>query len=129
MRKSLLILVLFVLSACTKTGSDDLFCHVTLRVSPVQEETVVALNIDNTLAGNFFQNLNTGEKYNYPMFVNGKCEMTVLKGVYVLSFDGTAAFADGTGRRVRCTEHNSPNTAVQLLEDQCELTLELLVLQ
>lgn len=124
MKKLALILSLLVLVSCTK---QNLFCRVTLQVE--SELPVVALTVDNTLAGNYFRNLNTGETYPFPVFVNGKCEVQVLKGVYVLAFDGLAAYADGSAHRVRSAQYATMLDAVTLTGDDVSLTLKLLDLQ
>ncbi len=124
MKKLALICSLLVLVSCTK---QNLFCRVTLQVE--SELPVVALTVDNTLAGNYFRNLNTGETYPFPVFVNGKCELQVLKGVYVLAFDGLAAYADGTARRVRSAQYATMLDAVTLTGDNATVTLKLLNLQ
>ena len=89
---------------------------------------LVSIRVDNSLKGNFFRNLNTGEEYSYPLFVNGSCALKVLKGVYIFAFDGTATLPDGSTCRVRCYEHRSPNDSVNILDDDVELTFELLKL-
>ena len=87
-----------------------------------------AIRVDNSVKGNFFSNLNTGERYDYPLFVNGKCTLKVLKGVYIFAFDGTATLTDGSTRRVRCYEHRSPNDSVNIIDGDVEITIELLPL-
>lgn len=124
MKKFALILSLLVLVSCTK---QNLFCRVTLQVE--SEHPMVALTVDNTLAGNYFRNLNTGETYPFPVFVNGKCELQVLKGVYVLAFDGVAAYADGSAHRVRSAQYATMLDAVTLTGDNATVTLKLLDLQ
>lgn len=124
MKKLALILSLLVLVSCTK---QNLFCRVTLQVE--SEQPMVALTVDNTLAGNYFRNLNTGETYPFPVFVNGKCELSVLKGVYVLAFDGVAAYADGGAHRVRSAQYATMLDAVTLTGDDVTVTLKLLNLQ
>ena len=61
--------------------------------------------------------------------MNGKCEVQVLKGVYVLAFDGVAAYADGTARRVRSAQYATMLDAVTLTGDNVTVTLKLLDLQ
>jgi len=124
MKKLALIWSLLVLVSCTK---QNLFCRVTLQVE--SELPVVALTVDNTLAGNYFRNLNTGETYPFPVFVNGKCEVQVLKGVYVLAFDGLAAYADGGAHWVRSAQYATMLDAVTLTGDNATVTLKLLDLQ
>ena len=124
MKKFALILSLLVLASCSR---QNLFCRVTLQVDSAQP--VVALTVDNSLEGNYFRNLNTGETYPFPVFVNGKCELQVLKGVYVLAFDGLAAYADGTARRVRSAQYATMLDAVTLTADEATVTLKLLELQ
>lgn len=124
MKKFALILSLLVLVSCSR---QNLFCRVTLQVDSAQP--VVALTVDNSLEGNYFRNLNTGETYPFPVFVNGKCELSVLKGVYVLAFDGLAAYADGTARRVRSAQYATMLDAVTLTADDATVTLKLLDLQ
>lgn len=124
MKKFALILSLLVLVSCSR---QNLFCRVTLQVDSAQP--VVALTVDNSLEGNYFRNLNTGETYSFPVFVNGKCELQVLKGVYVLAFDGVASGADGTARRVRSAQYATMLDAVTLTADEATVTLKLLELQ
>jgi hypothetical protein len=124
MKKWLLILSLLLLVSCTR---QDLFCRVTLQVEPGQQ--IVALTVDNSLAGNYFRNLNTGETYEFPVLVNGKGELQVLKGVYVLAFDGVAAYADGTAKRVRSAQYATVLDAVTLTGDDATIVLKLLELQ
>ena len=88
----------------------------------------MSIRVDNSLKGKFFRNLKTGEEYSYPLFVNGSCALKVLKGVYIFAFDGTATLPDGSTCRVRCYEHRSPNDSVNILDDDVELTFELLKL-
>ena len=121
---ALILLSLLVLVSCTK---QNLFCRVTLQVE--SEQPIVALTVDNNLAGNYFRNLNTGETYPFPVFVNGKCEVQVLKGVYVLAFDGVAAYADGSAQRVRSAQYATMLDAVTLTGDNVTVTLKLLDLQ
>lgn len=122
MRKAVFIVALLVLvSSCTR---QEMFCRVTLRLDT--DDPIVALTIDNALAGNYFRNLNTGETYPIPVFVNGKCELEVLRGVYVLAFDGVAAYADGSARRVRSAEYATALDAVSLVDNETTLTLKLM---
>ena len=123
MKKLPVILLLLTLLSCTR---QNLFCEVTLQVE--SEEPIVALTIDNSLEGNYFRNLNTNESYAYPTFVNGKCRIQVLKGVYVLSFDATAAYADGSARRVRMARHAASLNALTLTADEQVVTLPLMEL-
>ena len=53
----------------------------------------------------------------------------MLKGVYVISFDGVAALPDGSGKKVRCAEYATLLTAVSLTEDVQTLELPLIVMQ
>ena len=124
MKKFALILSLLVLASCSR---QNLFCRVTLQVDSAQP--VVALTVDNSMEGNYFRNLNTGETYPFPVFVNGKCELQVLKGVYVLAFDGVAAGADGTARRARSAQYATMLDALTLTADEATVTLKLLELQ
>ena len=124
MKKFALIWSLLVLVSCSR---QNLFCRVTLQVDSAQP--IVALTVDNSLEGNYFRNLNTGETYSFPVFVNGKCELQVLKGVYVLAFDGVAAGADGTARRGRSAQYATMLDAVTLTADDATVTLKLLELQ
>ncbi len=127
--KTLLILCTLVLSlACScERAAEDIYSDVTLN-AVCGEMRLVSVRVDNSVTGNFFRNLNTGEEYDYPLFVNGQCMLRVLKGVYIFAFDGTATLPDGTTRRVRCYEHRSPNNSVNILDDEVELTFELLAL-
>jgi len=129
MKRILNILLLLVCTACTKNAGQEIYCDLTLELSLPSGAQVAALAVDNAGPGNFFRNLNTGEEYNFPVFVNGKCRMKVLKGVYVLGFDALAGLADGTGLRVRSAEYTTMLYAVSLVEDTQTLTLNLLELR
>ena len=61
--------------------------------------------------------------------MNGKCELSVLKGVYVLAFDGVAAYADGSAHRVRSAQYATMLNAVTLTGDDVTVTFKLLNLQ
>ena len=79
--------------------------------------------------GNRFRNLNTGQSYPFPTFVNNSGVLEVLKGVYVVSFDGDALFQDGSHATVRFTEWGTPSSAITLMEDRQELVLKMVVLR
>ena len=128
MKRILNILLLLVCMACTKNAGQEIYCDLTLELSLPSGAQIAALTVDNAGAGNYFRNLNTGEEYDFPVFVNGKCRMRVLKGVYVLGFDALAGLADGTGLRVRSAEHTTMLYAVSLVEDTDTVTLNLLEL-
>lgn len=119
-------LLLPLVASCSR-GTEDIYSDVTLN-AVCGDVKLVSIRVDNSLKGNFFRNLNTGEEYDWPLFVNGGCMLRVLKGVYVFAFDGTATLPDGTTRKVRCYEHRSPNDSVNILDDEVELTFELLLL-
>lgn len=123
MKRLALILSLVLLVSCAR---QSLFCRVTLQVE--SGTSMVALTVDNSLSGNYFRNLNTGETYPIPVFVNGKCELQVLKGVYILAFDGVAAYADGSARRVRSAQYATTLDAVTLTDDEATVALQLLEL-
>ena len=131
MRKVLIILTgaLALLTSCVKNAGQDFYCELTLEAVLPSGQDIVALKIDNTQPGNYFRNLNTGQEYELPIFVDGKCRMKVLKGVYLVSFDGLAALSDGSARRVRSAEYAASLNAVNLVGDQEELLIYLIVLQ
>lgn len=114
------------LASCGK-GSEDIYSVVKLKASAGDVE-LVTIKVDNSVEGNYFRNLNTGEDYEYPLFTNGSCTLRVLKGVYIFAFDGTATMPDGTTRRVRCYSHRSPNDSVNILDDELTLEFDLLLL-
>lgn len=122
----ILSLLLPLVLSCGR-GVDDIYSTVTLN-AVCGDMNLVSIRVDNSQKGNFFRNLNTGEEYSYPMFVNGACTLKILKGVYIFAFDGTATLPDGSTCRVRCYEHRSPNDSVNILDDDVELTFELLKL-
>ena len=122
----ILSLLLPLVLSCGR-GIDDIYSTVTLN-AVCGDMDLVSIRVDNSQKGNFFRNLNTGEEYSYPMFVNGGCTLKILKGVYIFAFDGTATLPDGSTCRVRCYEHRSPNDSVNILDDDVEITFELLKL-
>lgn len=113
------------LSSCGRSAEE---IYSTVRLNAVSEEKPIAINIDQSLKGNFFRNLNTGEEYTYPVLVGGSCTMRVLKGVYIFAFDGTATMEDGSTRKVRCYQHRSPNDSVNILADKEEINFDLMLL-
>lgn len=129
MRKVLAIILVLCVASCVKVIPGDVTCHLTLQAQLLSGENIVALQVDNSLPGNLIKNINTGETYPIPLFVNGQCELDVLKGVYIVSFDGVAALSSGKGYKVRCTEHATILTAVSLVEDSSNVTLKLQVMQ
>lgn len=122
----ILSLLLPLVLSCGR-GVDEIYSIVTLN-AVCGDMNLVSIRVDNSQKGNFFRNLNTGEEYSYPMFVNGNCTLKILKGVYIFAFDGTATLPDGSTCRVRCYEHRSPNDSVNILDDSVDLTFELLKL-
>lgn len=120
-------LVLSVVMTSCSRQEDSMYCNITLNAE-CEDAEFVSIKIDNTVKGNFFRNLNTGMEYEYPIFVNGKCTFRILKGVYVFAFDGIGTTADGTGHKVRCYSHRSPNESVNLLDDRQEITFDLMML-
>lgn len=130
MRRFVIILTatLALLTSCVKNAGEDIYCDVTLQAVLPSGQHIVALKIDNTQAGNYFRNLNTGQEYDFPIFVDGQCRMKVLKGVYLVSFDGLAALTDGSARIVRSAEYSASLQAVNLVEDSAVLPLQLIIL-
>ena len=119
-----IILACMLCLSCAK--QEELYCRVTLEAEA--SFPIVAISVDNSLSGNYFRNLNTGESYEIPVFVNGQCELTVLRGVYILAFDGVAAGADGRAVRVRSAQHATAPNAVSLDGNEATVTLQLLEL-
>lgn len=126
MKNIVFIILLLFLISCGQ-NVDDIYSNVTLN-AVCGDMQLPAIRVDNSVKGNYFSNLNTGKRYDYPLFVNGKCTLKVLKGVYIFAFDGTATLTDGSTRRVRCYEHRSPNDSVNIIDDDVEITIELLPL-
>lgn len=132
MRKLPCILLLFLLAvSCEKDSGQELYCTVTLKavIQGMEDGPQTSITADKALEGNMFRNINTMQDYNIPEFEEGKAQIRVLKGIYMISFDGDARFADGTSVRVRAAQYNSPENSVRLTEDHCTLSLKLSVLQ
>lgn len=130
MRRLINVFLVFFASVCIAScgkAGEDMYSVVTLK-AVAGEIGLVAIRVDNSLDGNFFRNLNTGEEYEYPLFTNGSCTLRVLKGVYIFAFDGSATLSDGTVKKVRCYAHRSPNDSVNILEDELTLEFDLLML-
>ena len=129
MKKLLLIIALTTLCcSCMQDYEEQIFCTVNLEAKVSDGTEFVSIVIDNSVKGNFFQNLNTGEVYELPTFINNACTMKILKGVYIFAFDGTALMSDGTQKTVRCSAHRSPNDSVNLVKDTETLEFEIMVL-
>ena len=130
MRHKLLILsCLALLVGCTKPALADLYCRLTLQAALPDGREAVSITVDPALPGNTLRNLNTGISYPLPTFVNNLGSLQVQKGVYVLSFDGEALFADGSRAAVRFSAYGTPSTAVTLMEDAQVLELKLTLLR
>jgi len=129
---SIILLVSALLTApcsCTKNADQDIYCDVTLQAVLPDGGDIITLEVDMSVKGNFFRNLNTQQDYDYPIFANNKCTLRVLKGVYILAFDGKALLSDGSYRTVRCSQYTAPADAVTLLEDSQTLELDLTILK
>lgn len=124
----ILLLALLAVS-CGKVEQEDLLCTVTVECTFPDGANAITLEVDSAPAGNYFRNMNTLEDFPIPTIVNNRCTMRVLKGAYLVAFDGTATFADGTVRNVRCAGHSVPAQCVELLTDEASLTLELVYLR
>lgn len=128
MRKLIYILILAaVFTACEK--SQDLNCLVTLNVEIDGQDAPISVAADHSLAGTMFRNINTLENYTIPVIAGGTTQMQVLKGIYMIAFDADAILADGSSRRVRSSQYSSPEKAVNLTDNNCTVTLKLIVLQ
>ncbi len=130
MRRILSYILPFVaallLGGCEK--EPQLFCDLTLHLVQPEGIQAVTVQVDNSLKGNVLRNYNTGQDYEYPTFINGTATLRVLKGVYLISFDGKATLSDGSVRTVRFSGYNAPDKAVSLLDDRMTLELEVRVL-
>ena len=131
MRRKLLILSLLaiVLGGCTKPALESLYCQLNLQAILPDGREAVSITVDPALPGNQLRNLNTGMSYSFPTFVNNLGQVQVQKGVYVISFDGDALFADGSHATVRFSAYGTPATAVNLMGDAEVLDLKLTVLR
>ena len=129
MKKILLtIIAVLALAGCEKS-SQDIHCLVTLQVNIPGREAPVSIVADQSLDGTMFRNINTLEDYSIPVITGGVAQLQVLKGIYMIAFDADAVFADGTRLRVRSAQYNSPEKSVRLVDDNCTVTLNLVVLQ
>jgi len=122
----LTLLSILILSSCVKNADQNIYCTVTLEAVLPDGGDIITLEIDDSLKGNFFRNYNTHQEYEFPIFANNKCKLTVLKGLYLIAFDGTAQLSDGTYVTVRSAEYTA--MAASLLEDEQTLTLNLTIL-
>ena len=130
MRYKLLILsCLALLGGCTKPALADLYCRLTLQAAFPDGREAVSITVDPALPGNTLRNLNTGISYTLPTFVNNLGSLQVQKGVYVISFDGDALFADGSHATVRFSAYGTPATAVNLMGDTEVLDIKLTILR
>lgn len=120
--------ILATLSLLSCSRNEEIFCDVTLEVSVKGSPDYVSIVIDPSLKGNMFRNLNTAQDYPMPAIVGGTASMRVLKGLYMIAFDGKITLTDGTVRTVRFSAHNSPDKAVYLLGDSETISLELTML-
>lgn len=129
MKKALILCCLILLTACTKAVQEKMMCTLALQTELSDGRVPVSITVDPALPGNQFRNLNTGQSYAFPTFVNNKGAMEVLKGVYMVAFDGEALFQDGSRATVRFSEWSTPSSAITLMEDRQEIVLKLVVLR
>lgn len=115
--------------SCIKNSEQEIFTKVNLEAKMPGGENIIVMNIDKTIPGNFFRNLNTGQDTEFPVFVNGKCTIETIKGLYMIAFDSEAVLEDGTRKKVRFSGHNTPENSIKLLNDEEYVELKLLVLQ
>ena len=64
--KLLIILLLLPLAFSCRQNVDNIYSTVTLN-AVCDGLQMPAIRVDNSVKGNFFSNLNTGEKYDYPL--------------------------------------------------------------
>ena len=126
MKKTLLILLAFLLLSCSKAPVRPLWCAVELEAVLPGGTAIRSISVDSSLPGNFIRNLNTGEEYAIPAFVSGRASLQVLKGYYLIAFDGEATLSDGSVVRVRSAQYNSTTTAAALTDNAVRLELTLL---
>ena len=107
------VVLFLTLSGCSKER--QVFCDLTLRLVQPDGLQAVTVRIDNTLPGNVLRNYNTGQNYDFPLF---------LKGVYLIAFDGVATLSDGSVRTFRFSGYNAPDKAVSILDDVQTVELE-----
>lgn len=130
MKRAIIVILLCLplFFSCEKPAEKSLFCTVSMPVTLPDGRSFVSMTIDPSLPGNIFKNLNTAINYTYPVFINGYGSLQVQKGVYQISFDGELLFEDGTTARGRCSTWGTPEKAINLVEDEITLPIELVLL-
>lgn len=129
LRIILLLLAASLITGCGKEGISEIYTDVTIILDMPDGSGIVSLAIDNTVEGNFLRNMNTLREYNFPVFTSNTATIRLLKGIYVIGFDGTAILSDGTVRTVRSAQYHYPEKAVILTGGNETLTLKLTVLR
>ncbi len=120
--------VLCFIQSCVKYEKQNIYALVKLKAIYPNSKDILSIDIDSKLKGNFFKNYNNGYKYEIPTFINGECEIKILKGLYIISFDAIATLKNGEKIKLRSSEFSSPQKAVKLIEDQMVLELNLIEL-
>lgn len=135
MRKVICILLtaLLGLSSCVKQAETDVFCSLSLTAVMPDGSNIMQMTVDNTLPGNFIRNVNTMQRYDFPVFVNNHGgPLRVRKGVYTIAFDALARIAETSGlveKKVRFVAYSSPDNAIELTGDSADVELKLIVLE
>ncbi len=124
----LLLLVMLVQTSCEEDTDQNLFSNVTLIPTLSDGRTIVRMEVDTTLTSTYFRNINNSIEYDFPIFANNRGTVRVQKGVYLISFDATASFSDGSSSVVRCSEHAYSEGAVSLLNDSESVVLNLTII-
>ncbi|MDD7454647.1 MAG: hypothetical protein PUK70_00110 [Bacteroidales bacterium] len=112
-------------SSCEKNEDQNIYSFVTLKGVLPDGRQIVRMEANYDLASTFMRNLNNRLEYQLPIFTNNEASMVVQKGVYLVSFDATATFPDGSSARVRSAEHVAPKNALFLMNDKDTVTLNL----
>lgn len=121
--------IIFSLCSCTGKIENNIFCNLTMKLNMADGKVPVTVTVDETITGIKLRNIETGRDFKFPIFKNGVGTVQILKGTYMISFDGDAVFEDGSIRRVRSLGHNVPAKAVYLIGDKEKVEINVFYLK
>ncbi len=130
MKKAIGIFIVAAALALTSGCSrQEIWSTLVLRAQMPDGEEIAMITIDPSIEGNVIRNINTLEKYDFPAFIGGTARLTVLKGLYVISFDAVAELTDGREKKVRFSGYSTEANAAEVVDDEVTLNLNLTVLK
>lgn len=118
------LLLLPVAAVSCAPESREIFSSLELRLEFPDGACPVLVRPSGDDRVSFIRNMNTGQVYACPVFVNGTARIQVRKGLYVFGFDADADFGDGRVRRIRSRGYRTPEEAAVWMKDRDTVNIQ-----